>query len=166
MPRMLLLAVLIAAVPALVQAQPDKSIRAAAKPAASAPPGDLTGAAAKKRKSKPDPVSDLPSGPKAVVGSWVMAHDGEGAANCRLRLDAPGVIGGFRLVAPKTCKAVLDGWDELYAWYVTTDGDLVMANVTRETVLRFRRLGDGDWATGDDDDRLLLIRASKVGITR
>jgi len=156
MRRILLLAALAAAIPALARA--DQAIRPAARV--------QTGAAAKASKPRPGPTSDLPSGPKAVVGTWVMAHDGEGAAICRLRLDAPGVIGGFRLVAPKACKAVLDRWDELYAWYVASDGDLVMANVTRETVLRFHKLGHDDWATGDDEDRLLLERASKVGTTR
>ena len=165
MPRMLLLAALIAAVPALAQAQPDKPVQTAAKSAVYAQPSKMTGAIAKKRKAKP--VSDLPSGPKALVGAWVIGKDGEGASACTIRLNAPGVIGGFQLAAPKSCKAVLDRWDDLYAWYIATDGDLVMADGLRQPGLVFHKLNDGDWATeGDTWDRLLLARASSVGISR
>lgn len=169
MPRMLLLAALIAAVPALALAQPDKPVQTAAKPAAYARASKMTGVIAKKRKPKPDPVSDLPSGPKAMVGTWVIGKDGEGASACTIRLNAPGVIGGFQLVAPKSCKDVLERWDDLYAWYIATDGDLVMADGLRQPVLVFHKLNDdfGDWATeGDTWDRLLLARASSVGVSR
>lgn len=165
MPRRLLLAAMIAAVPGLAQAQSDKSIRSAAKPAAYAQPPDMTSAMARKRNAKP--VSDLPSGPKALVGAWVIGKDGEGASTCTIRLNAPGVIGGFQLAAPKSCKDVLERWDDLYAWYIATDGDLVMADGLRQPVLVFHKRNDGDWATeGDTWDRLLLARTSKVGISR
>jgi hypothetical protein len=110
-------------------------------------------------KAKP-PVSDMPTGPKAYVGAWVVGKDGEGADVCTVRFNAPGVIGGFQLVAPKTCKDAVAHWDDLYAWRVQPNGDIVMADATRRAVYVFKKLDDEVWATeGADWDRLLLRRA-------
>lgn len=100
----------------------------------------------------------LPSGPKRFTGAWWMGHDGEGAWQCTINLDANGVIGGARLRVPAQCKGVVERWDELYAWYVSpVNGELIFADATRKSVYRFHRLDPGIWASdGGDFERYLI----------
>lgn len=115
------------------------------------------------QKEKP-PASDMPTGPKAYVGVWSAGKDGEGADVCRVTFNAPGVIGGYQLVATKACAKAVPRWDELYAWRLADNGDIVMADVTRTAVYVFHKLDDDAWATdGADWERLLLHRATKAG---
>ena len=105
----------------------------------------------------------LPQGPKRFTGAWSMGHDGEGARTCVINLDPQGVIGGARLRVPARCKGIVDRWDELYAWYVNPDGQLVMADATRKSIYRFRRLDPGLWASegGDFERYLIYYRPAK-----
>jgi hypothetical protein len=160
--RIILLAALATAIPALAHAQNDPTVVGAAKPSSYAGAADLNGQMAKSRKTKTS--DDMPKGPKAYVGAWVVGKDGEGADVCTVRFNAAGVIGGFQLVAPKSCKDAVAHWEDLYAWRVQANGDIVMADATRRGVYVFRKLDDEVWATeGADWDRLLLRRASKGG---
>jgi hypothetical protein len=119
--------------------------------------------AAPSRPAKPaaKPADDaLPTGPKAYVGAWSVGKDGEGADVCTVRFNAAGVIGGFQLVAPKACKDAVPRWEDLYAWRVGQNGDIVMADATRRSVYVFHKLDDDVWATeGGDWERLLLQKA-------
>ncbi|MEJ2817947.1 MULTISPECIES: AprI/Inh family metalloprotease inhibitor [unclassified Caulobacter] len=120
----------------------------------------------KPAKPPPKAADDaLSSGPKAYVGAWSVGKDGEGADVCTVRFNAAGVIGGFQLVAPKACKDAVPRWDDLYAWRVGQNGDIVMADATRRSVYVFHKLDDDVWATeGSDWERLLLQKATKVGV--
>jgi len=163
----MLLAALATVIPVLAHARGDPAVVGAARPSPYAGTADRTGRMAKARKTKTSPADDMPRGPKAYVGSWVLGKDGEGADTCIVKFNAPGVIGGFQLVAPETCKAVIARWDELYAWRVGADQDIVLADATRRAVLVFHKLDADGWATeGADWDRLLLQRASRVGTGR
>ncbi len=165
--RILLLAALATAVPALTQARGDPTVVGAAKPSPYAGAADPTGQMAKTRKTKAPPADDMPKGPKAYVGSWIVGKDGEGAEVCTVKFNAAGVIGGFQLTAPKSCKGAVAGWEDLYAWRINTDGAIVMADATRRGVYVFRKLDDEVWATeGADWDRLLLRRAGAGGASR
>lgn len=167
MRRIMLLAALATVIPVLAHAQGDPAVVGAAKSSPYAGIADRTGQMAKARKTKAPPADDMPRGPKAYVGPWVIGKDGEGADTCTVKFNAAGVIGGFQLVAPKTCKAVIARWDELYAWRVGADQDIVLADATRRAVLVFHKLDADAWATeGADWDRLLLQRASRVGTGR
>jgi len=116
---------------------------------------------------KAKPPDALPTGPKAFVGAWSVGKDGEGADVCTVRFNATGVIGGFQLVAPKSCAKAVPRWDQLYAWRVAKSGDIVMADATRKAVHVFHKLDADGWATeGDDGNRLLLQRAAKVGVSK
>ena len=164
----ILLAALATAIPALAHAQNAPAVVGPAKASPYAASAGLTDQMAKTRKTKtPTPSEDMPRGPKAYVGAWVVGKDGEGADVCAVRFNAAGVIGGFQLAAPKSCKSAMAHWDDLYAWRVQGNGDIVMADATRRGVYVFKKLDDGVWATeGGDWDRLLLRRASKGGISR
>jgi hypothetical protein len=165
MPRLLLLAALLTAVPILAQAE-DPNIVGAAKPSTYTAGPDMAAQMAKSRTTK-TPDDALPKGPKAYVGAWVVGKDGEGADVCTVKFNAAGVIGGYQLVAPKGCKDAVAHWDDLYAWRLGQNGDIVMADATRRAIYVFKKLDDEVWATeGADWDRLLLRRASKVGISR
>ena len=123
-------------------------------------------AASKPAKPPPKAAGDaLPTGPKAYVGAWSVGKDGEGADVCTVKFNAAGVIGGFQLVAPKSCAKAVPRWDELYAWRVGQNGDIVMADATRRSVYVFHKLDDDVWATeGGGWERLLLQKATKVGV--
>ena len=163
----ILLAALATAIPVFAHAQNDRTVAGAAKPSPYPGAVDLTGQMAKTRKTKTQPADDMPKGPKAYVGAWVVGKDGEGADVCTVRFNAAGVIGGFQLVAPKSCKGAVAHWADLYAWRVNPDGTIVMADATRRSMYVFKKLDDEVWATeGGDWDRLLLRRAGKVGISR
>ncbi|EJL27067.1 hypothetical protein PMI01_03981 [Caulobacter sp. AP07] len=167
MRRIALLAALATAVAVSAHAQNAPAVVGAAKPSPYAGAADLTGQMAKTRKTKTPPGDAMPKGPKAFVGSWVVGKDGEGASTCTVRFNAAGVIGGYQLVAPKRCKGAVPHWDDLYAWRIGPGGEIVMADATRRGVLVFKKLNDQAWATeGGDWDRLLLRRASTVGISR
>jgi hypothetical protein len=113
-------------------------------------------------KAKP---SGAPTGSKAYVGAWSVGKDGEGADVCTVRFNATGVIGGFQLAAPKSCAKAVPRWNELYAWRVSDNSDIVMADATRKAVYVFHKLDDEAWATeGGDWERLLLQRAAKKGV--
>jgi len=131
-------------------------------------PASVHAAPSKPAKPPPKAADDaLPTGPKAYVGAWSVGKDGEGADVCTVRFNAAGVIGGFQLVAPKACKDAVPRWDELYAWRVGQNGDIVMADATRRSVYVFHKLDDDVWATeGSDWERLLLQKATKVGTSR
>ena len=160
MRRIVLLGVLATAIPALAHAQDDPKVVGAARPSPYAGAADLTGQMAKSRKTKTPPTDDMPKGPKAYVGSWVVGKDGEGADVCTVKFNAAGVSGGFQLVAPKSCKGAVAHWDDLYAWRIGPGGEIVMADATRRGVHVFKKLDEGLWATeGGDWDRLLLQRA-------
>ncbi|CAN7223218.1 AprI/Inh family metalloprotease inhibitor [Caulobacter sp. LjRoot300] len=160
MRRTMLLAALATAIPALAHAQNDPTVVGAAKPSPYAGTAELTARMAKTRKTKTPLADDMPKGPKAYVGSWIVGKDGEGAEVCAVRFNAAGVIGGFQLVAPKRCKDAVAHWDDLYAWRIGPGGEIVMADATRRGVYVFKKLGDEVWATeGGDWDRLLLRRA-------
>ncbi len=165
MRTLVLLAALATAIPALARAQNDPTVVGAAKPSSYAGAADLNGQMAKSRETKTS--DDMPKGPKAYLGAWVVGKDGEGADVCTVRFNAAGVIGGFQLVAPKSCKGAVEHWDDLYAWRIGPGGEIVMADATRRSMYVFKKLDDEVWATeGADWDRLLLRRASKVGISR
>ncbi|MBO9559115.1 MAG: AprI/Inh family metalloprotease inhibitor [Caulobacter sp.] len=116
-------------------------------------------------KHKAEPP--MPTGPKAYVGAWSVGKDGEGAHVCTVKFNAAGVIGGYQLVATKACAKAVPRWKELYAWRVADNGDIVMADATRKSVYVFHKLGADGWATkGGDRDRLLLQRATKVGVSK
>ncbi len=132
------LIILLAAVSGVAHAAPSKPAKPAAKAADDA----------------------LPTGPKAYVGAWSVGKDGEGADVCTVRFNAAGVIGGFQLVATKACKDAVPRWEDLYAWRVGQNGDIVMADATRRSVYVFHKLDDDVWATeGSDWERLLLQKA-------
>ena len=167
MRRIMLAAALATAIPALAQAQNDPRVAGAAKASPYAGAADPSGAMAKTRNTKSPPDDDMPKGPKAYVGAWVVGKDGEGADVCTVQFNADGVIGGFQLVAPKRCKGAVAHWDDLYAWRINADGAIVMADATRRAVYVFRKLDDEVWATeGADWDRLLLRRARKTQVRR
>ena len=160
MRSLLLTTILLASVPVVASAQ-DARIVGAAKTSTYGGLQDESAAMAAKRQAKPDDDA-LPTGPKAYVGSWIVGKDGEGADVCTVKFNAPGVIGGFQLIAPKTCKDAVTHWDDLYAWRLSPDGAIVMADATRRAVYVFRKLDPEVWATeGADWDRLLLRRAPK-----
>jgi hypothetical protein len=148
--RIVLLVALATAIPVLAHAQSHPAAVGKAKPPARAATAD-----------------DMPKGPKAFVGAWVIGQDGEGADTCTVRFNAAGVIGGFQLVAPKTCKGVIAHWDDLYAWRIGANDDIVLADAMRRAMLVFHKLDADVWATeGGNWDRLLLQRESRVGLSR
>jgi len=163
----MLLAALATVIPVLAHAQGDPAVVGAARPSTYAGTADRIGQMAKARKTKTPPADDMPKGPKAYVGSWVIGKDGEGADTCTVKFNAAGGIGGFQLVAPKACKGVIARWDELYAWRVGADDDIVLADAIRRAVLVFHKLDADGWTTeGADWDRLLLQRAGRTGTGR
>lgn len=167
MRRIMLLAALATVIPVLAHARSGPAVVGAARPSPFPGAADRTGQMTKARKTKTPPADDMPRGPKAYVGSWVIGKDGEGADTCTVKFNAAGVIGGFQLAAPKRCKGVIARWDELYAWRVSAGDDIVLADAARRAVLVFHRLDADGWATeGADWDRLLLQRASRVGTGR
>ncbi len=98
----------------------------------------------------------------AFAGAWRVGYDGEGAKTCVIRLSTAVVIGGYQVVAPKSCRGAIDRYDELYAWRLNPQGELVLADPTRQGVYRFHRITKGVWATdGADDERYLLQPAPK-----
>lgn len=102
--------------------------------------------------------AQAPAAPKAMLGSWVLAQDGEGSPTCTLTLQAPQVIGGFALTVPARCARVTDAAADFYAWYLNAKGDLVLADATRKPVLAFSPM-DGGWATsGEGAGPFLLSR--------
>ena len=105
--------------------------------------------------------AQAPAAPKAMLGSWVLAQDGEGGSTCTLTLQAPLIIGGFRLTSQPRCKRVLEAADDFYAWYLNPKGDLVLADATRHAVLAFS-MADGTWiASPEPGTQLLLSRPTK-----
>lgn len=104
------------------------------------------------------PTSDvLPSGPPAFAGAWWMGHDGEGSQSCLVRLKVAGVIGGYQLRVPRTCRGIVDRYDELFAWFPGPNGTLVFIDAARQAIYRFHNDGDGEWASeGSADERYLL----------
>lgn len=162
----LLLGVLIAALPVLAQARDVPTVRGPAKSPAYAAPRDMTGPAARTRKTKPGP-GGLTAAEAPLVGTWRIGKDGEGAMTCAIHLRSPAVIGGHEVKVAKTCAGAVDRADDLSAWYVNTEGRLALSDPLRKQVYLFHRLGDGTWATeGGDFDRVLLTRANQVGISR
>jgi|GEM_PF-6159395 len=91
-----------------------------------------------------------PAAPKAMLGSWVFAQDGEGSSTCTLDLRAHPVIGGFELSAPARCKQVILEAEDLYAWRMNGDGALVLADATRRSMLVFRKDASGAWSTTEE----------------
>lgn len=164
MHRIALLAALATAISVSAQARDDPAVVGAAKPSPYAEAAKLPGQMAGTRKTKAPPSDEMPKGLKAFIGSWVVGKDGEGADVCTLRFNAAGVIGGYQLVVPKSCRGVVAHWDELFAWRVDPQGEIVLADATRRGLFVFRKLDDTVWATqGGDWDRLLLRRARGVG---
>ena len=161
--KFMLATMLLIGLPAASHAQ-DAKVARAAKPSAYAGAGDMSASMAARRKAKtPDDV--LPAGPKAFVGAWTIGKDGEGAKVCTIQFNAAGVIGGFQLVAPKTCKGAVDRWDDLYAWRIVDGDAIVLADPTRRSVHVFHKLDSDGWATeGADWERLLLQRAPKARV--
>lgn len=100
--------------------------------------------------------AQTPAAPKAMLGSWVLAQDGEGAPTCTIVLDAPPVIGGFRLTSQPRCRRVLETADDLYAWYLNPKGELVLADATRHAVLVFSMM-EGTWAASPEPATQLLL---------
>ncbi len=99
----------------------------------------------------------LPSGPPAFAGAWRLGHDGEGSRSCIVRLEVAGVIGGYELRAPRTCRGAVDRYDELFAWFPGPNGTLVFVDAARQAIYRFHQLPDGGWASeGSADERYLL----------
>lgn len=115
--------------------------------------------------AKPPP-SQITVAETPLVGTWRIGRDGEGAMTCAIYLRAPAVIGGHEVKTAKICVDAIDRADDISAWYLNPDGDLVLADPLRKPVYRFHRLEGGIWATeGDDVDRVLLRPASQVGIS-
>lgn len=104
----------------------------------------------------------LPSGPPAFAGAWYLGHDGERSRTCIVRLKVNGVIGGYQLRAPHTCRGAVDRYDELYAWFPGTNDTLVFVDAARQAIYRFHTIPDGDWASeGSDEERYLLEKVAK-----
>ena len=98
----------------------------------------------------------------AFVGAWNVGYDGEGASTCVIRLNAAAVIGGYQVIAPKSCRGAVERYDELYAWRLNGQGELVLADPARKGIYRFHQITKGVWATdGADDQRYLLQQVSK-----
>ena len=91
-------------------------------------------------------LAQAPAAPKALLGNWVLAQDGEGSPTCTLTLKAHRVIGGFELSAPPRCSRVLEAADDIAAWYLNADGALVLADATRRALLVFTKRASGAWA--------------------
>jgi hypothetical protein len=154
--------ILLTSVPMAASAQ-DAKIVGAAKVSNYSGLHDSSASMAAKRQTKTPDDDALPTGPPAYVGAWIVGKDGEGAQVCTVRFNAPGVIGGFQLVAPPPCKKAVAHWDDLYAWRLSPDGAIVMADATRRAVYVFHKLDPEVWATeGSDWERLLLRRAPKL----
>ncbi len=103
------------------------------------------------------PGDRAPSRPMAFVGAWRVGYDGEGAMTCVIRLNAAVVIGGYQVVAPKSCRGAIERYDELYAWRLNPQGELVLADPARHGIYRFHQITKGVWATdGPDDQRYLM----------
>ena len=125
-------------------------------------------APAAQARPKPNPAAGaLTAAEQPLVGTWRLGQDGEGAQTCAIYLRSPAVIGGHQVKTAKICVDAVDRAGDLYAWYVSTKGELILADPLRQPVYRFHRLNGGAWATqGDDFGRLLLQPASQVGTSR
>ena len=98
----------------------------------------------------PAALAQVPAAPKAMLGSWVIAQDGEGSSTCTLDLKAHQVIGGYELSVPARCKRAVQEADDLYAWRMNGEAELVLADATRKPVLVFRRDASGAWSTPEE----------------
>jgi hypothetical protein len=90
------------------------------------------------------------SAPKTLLGNWVFTQDGEGSSTCTLELRSSRVIGGFALAAPDRCTRVIQEAGELYAWYLNADGQLVLADAARSSLLVMRKNPDGGWSSVEE----------------
>ena len=81
----------------------------------------------------------------APVGAFDLWEDYEGGTVCQVYLTANRVIGGYGIDYDPACIETLDVGGDIAAWFPTDDGDIVMIDDTRKSLLRLRKLPQQDY---------------------
>ncbi|MBM3519991.1 MAG: hypothetical protein FJX63_04360 [Alphaproteobacteria bacterium] len=97
---------------------------------------------------------------KEFSGKW-QVQDAEAARTCDVVLDGESAIGGYAIDVAADCAKAFPVMDEIAAWRLYENGEIVFADFTRKERLRFFTPDDSYVSVEEVDGIVRLIPASQ-----
>lgn len=94
------------------------------------------------------------------AGKWQI-QDAGGAKSCDLTLTTGEAIGGYVIEIAETCGETFPVMNEIAAWRMFENGDIVFADATRKERLRFYTPDDSYISVEEVDGIVRLVPASQ-----
>jgi len=85
----------------------------------------------------------LAAGESNLKGAYDLWEDFEGGKVCNIKLDDEQTIGGFVLEGDEDCFSALKLGGDPYAWFLDSEGQLVVTDATRKVLARFAPVEGG-----------------------
>lgn len=92
-----------------------------------------------------------------ILGHWIIA-DQPGTKTCRVSFSAEATIGGYVIDVDPACAATFPVMDEVAAWRLYENWQIVLADVTRRELIRFTTPDDSYVAAPETDGIFTISR--------
>lgn len=93
---------------------------------------------------------------KDYAGQW-QVQDAEATKTCNVTLASEEAIGGYVIIAAESCGGTFPVMDEIAAWRMYENGDIVFADAARKERLRFFTPDDNYISVEDIDGIVRLV---------
>lgn len=97
------------------------------------------------------------TGKSDILGNWIIS-DEAGAKTCRVTFSAEATIGGYVIEVDPACAAAFPVMDEVAAWRLYENWQIVLADATRKELIRFSTPDDTYLAEPATDGVFTLVR--------
>lgn len=111
------------------------------------------------RAQTPEPIDIATldeTGRGDILGNWIIS-DQAGSKTCPVALDAAPTIGGYVIDIDPTCAAAFPVMDEVAAWRLYENWQIVLADATRKELIRFTTPDDA-YVAEPETDGIFTIR--------
>ncbi|MES2906094.1 MAG: AprI/Inh family metalloprotease inhibitor [Pseudomonadota bacterium] len=100
----------------------------------------------------------------AMAGEWLIAPE-DGAQGCVLQFDKDKTIGGYAVQEKAHC-ALADLHDRVASWDFGGDGDIVLRDATRKTILHLYEQEGGPYRTQQGTLSAMIMVKGQKGVDR
>lgn len=92
-----------------------------------------------------------------ILGAWIIS-DQAGAKTCRVTFGSEATIGGYVIEVDPACATAFPVMDEVAAWRLYENWQIVLADATRKELIRFSTPDDAYVAEPETDGIFTISR--------